>query len=185
MWILRLLWIESGRCAGWHLSIGTDAQKGILGCSTIHLPLSQEKLRHDVFSHGREVTKSLGGGRALLVLEPLLTWLRWRRGWSPRLDTVEPEGARPCSGLGENWIHGSKGFLWPEAFLPPWCDAALPWPDTSWKSKTWTLDASLGGGKSQALLSSVLSFLKNISTGPRWKTTQPSLLPRPFDDLMV
>lgn len=32
-----------------------------------------------------------------------LTWLRWSRGWSPRLDTVEPEGERPCSGLGGNW----------------------------------------------------------------------------------
>lgn len=27
---------------------------------------------------------------------------------------LEPQGARPHSGLGENWTHGSKGFLWPE-----------------------------------------------------------------------
>lgn len=164
MWILRLLCIQSGYCAGWHLSIGTDAQKIILGCLIICLPLqlhSQEKLRHNVFSYRRAVTQILGGGRAFLVLETPLTWLRWSRGWSPRLDKVEAEGTRPCSGLGENWTHGPKGFLWPEAFLPTWCDAALPWPDKCWKSRTWTLDANLGEGKRQALLSSVWGFLKN------------------------
>lgn len=88
MWILRLLWIQSGCCAGWHSSIGTDAQTGILGCSTIRLPLqlhSQEKLRHNVFSHGRAITKSLGGGRALLVLEPLLPHLaEMEQGLKPK-----------------------------------------------------------------------------------------------------
>lgn len=129
MWILRLLWIQSCCCAGWHLLIGTDAQKGILGCLTIRLPLqlhSQEILRHNAFSHRRALTQFLGGGRALLVLEPFLTWPRWSRGWSPRLDTVEQEGTRPCSGLRENWTHGLRASSGLKLCSPP--DVILPCP---------------------------------------------------------
>lgn len=73
VWLLcRLAFINRDRC--------TERNSCLLdNSSALQLHL-QEKLRHDVFSHRRAVTQSLGGRRVFLVLEPLLTWLRWSRG---------------------------------------------------------------------------------------------------------
>lgn len=128
MWILRLLWIQSGCCAGWHLSIGTDAQKGILGCLTIHLPLQllTREIKAQCVLSQEGSHPALGGGRALLVLESFLTWLRWSRlkpkTWYSRTRRyVATLWARVK--LGHTGLRVSSGL---KLFTPP--DVMLPCP---------------------------------------------------------
>lgn len=70
--LCRLAFINRDRC--------TERNSWLLDNLSALAASLTEKLRHNVFSHRRAVTQSLGHGRALLVLEPFLTWPRWSRG---------------------------------------------------------------------------------------------------------
>lgn len=73
IWLLcRLAFINRDRCTernSWLL----DNLSALAASLTI-------KIKAQCVLSRRAVTQLLRGGRALLVVEPLLTWLRWSRG---------------------------------------------------------------------------------------------------------